>query len=204
MLTDLPPNTGLLAVEIRLTGDPDPMFVTQHLLHDAAGLPSQVEVQDIWDVLAEALEPCTTEDYSFPGGRFIYRDNAALGQPTNSFVVSGGLGVGNIVGEPVPPNVATLVRKNTSDFGRGANGRFYIPGVPEAEVDKNGTLASAYIANCQSAVDAMTALWQAIGTGWTPVVVHHGPAPDHDVEPSGIITGYAVQTLAATQRRRLR
>lgn len=110
-----------------------------------------------------------------------------------------GSAVGDITSAGVSPNTALLVTKNTADGGRGGRGRAFMPGLAEADVDTDGGIDSTYLAVAQ-------AQWADFGVafffGGAPLVVlHSAGSPITDPSP---ITSFTVQSLAATQRRRLR
>lgn len=94
------------------------------------------------------------------------------------------------------PNVAYLVRKVTGVGGRANRGRWYLPGVNEADVLWDGTIVAARVSSLQAAHDAF---FTALGvTGNDPVILHNSIAT-----PTAM-TGFQADSLAATQRDRLR
>lgn len=107
--------------------------------------------------------------------------------------------VSGTTGDPDSPNVCTLVRKITSQGGRSGRGRWYVPGARSPNIFPDGLYNTAALATLQSAVDAF---WTGMGSGsFSPVVLHGAGAP---IETPTLITGFEVQQLVATQRRRLR
>lgn len=103
---------------------------------------------------------------------------------------------GVLAGSMVPPNTAFLIRKVTEQGGRQGRGRFFIPGVPEADVDSAGGVLAVR-------VTALDTIWNTFGTtvalGGLPLVLLHSDA----LAPTQI-TGFATAARVATQRRRLR
>lgn len=98
---------------------------------------------------------------------------------------------GGITRESVPSNVAVVFRKLT---GTGVKGRFFMPGVTDANVDNAGRLDSAFLTAFNNQMPgALTQLQQA---GVTPVVqsTTQGQFP---------ITSIAAAPVVGTQRRRL-
>lgn len=212
-LTDLIGRTGKLSIEMNLLNDPDPMFVTLGLGAADPSTPVQADVDALVALVATHLAVMQTASYTIIGGRLLWNDGAGSGQPTHSFIAAPIAEIGNIVGNAVPPNTATLVKKATNDFGRGSSGRFYVPGLPEVEVEATGALTPAFRTNAQDAMDDLQAALPGQPLQWVPIVIHHGPAvnpggaphvDDHPVEPFGIVTSFQVQAFCATQRRRLR
>lgn len=105
-------------------------------------------------------------------------------------------GLGTASGTAVPPNTALCVRKNTNVGGREGQGRFFIPGIPEASVDQSGQLEAGYATAAQSVCTSFLASCEANDL---PLEVLH----NSNRSPSGITT-LSVQSRVATQRRRLR
>jgi hypothetical protein len=106
--------------------------------------------------------------------------------------VTGGLG-----GTAVPPNTTVLIRKNTGSGGRRGAGRIYMPGMDEADVSGGGDLTPVRQAAVQGFWDAFETELTAADIG--PILLHADA-----VEPPYTITSFSVQSLTATQRRRLR
>lgn len=103
---------------------------------------------------------------------------------------------GGTTGDAAPPNVTTLVKKGTSFGGRANRGRFYPPGVAEANVGPSGQIASGYLSGQQTKwTDFLTALAAAD----MPMVILHSASSD----PTPV-TRLVLDEEAATQRRRLR
>jgi hypothetical protein len=100
---------------------------------------------------------------------------------------------------PCTPNVAFLVRKSTAAGGRAGRGRFYLPGVVEAQVDGAGTIDSITITNLQA--DLNTFLSSFGAASFSPVLLHGDGAPI--TEPL-LINALTLDAKVATQRRRLR
>lgn len=105
--------------------------------------------------------------------------------------------VGPISKQPCTPNTCILVRKTTDFRGRMNRGRNYWPGMCyEDDMDSTGVLDPAdhagYQQNFQDFYDEL------VGAEVQPVILHEAPAlPTY-------VTGFAVDNVVATQRRRLR
>lgn len=106
---------------------------------------------------------------------------------------------GSASGAAGPPNFSLLVKKVTGDGGRAGRGRWFIPGLPEGQVDEGGFILQATLDDYQDRLDAF--LNDLIGQDLPPVVLHGAGSPL--VSPSEI-TSLEVQPLGATQRRRMR
>lgn len=104
-------------------------------------------------------------------------------------------------GNTQPPAVSVIVRKITARPGRTGRGRMFIPwGVQDSDVGEDGTIAGGAVESWESAIqffnDALIALEIA------PVILHNEGVPG-GVTPS-VITGWAVENVVGTQRRRQR
>jgi hypothetical protein len=106
-------------------------------------------------------------------------------------------GTGSAAGVQV--NTAILIRKITGRGGRKQRGRFFYPPVDleESIVDQAGRITTSEVVSYQSAWDDIHAA--AVTNGFPPWLLHSDPAD----EPTPI-TGFQVQSLCATQRRRMR
>lgn len=105
-----------------------------------------------------------------------------------------------------PPNVAVLVHKTTARGGRRGRGRMYIPWcLATASITEGGVVLTADVTRIQNAVIA----WAAqVATLSGPVVLLHRPSgpevtPPTTPGPPNVVTGWRVDPLIATQRRRL-
>lgn len=96
-------------------------------------------------------------------------------------------------------NTAILVRKNTPLGGRKNRGRMFVPpfNVGQQQVDQSGTLEPTLVTNLQTAWSGFRSVVQTATIEPTLFHSHPDDAPTH-------ITSFAVQGLAATQRRRMR
>ena len=103
---------------------------------------------------------------------------------------------GTASGESSAPNTAALIKKHTALGGRKHAGRMFQPGIPEVEISAAGLLDGGVATSMQSD-------WQAFLTGMdaadVPLALLHSDATAPD-----LILGLTVDSLVATQRRRLR
>ncbi len=106
---------------------------------------------------------------------------------------------GTNTGAAAPPNVSMLYRKGTSFGGRAGRGRFYLPAVPEVNVDQSGVVSATFHSQ---AVTKSANFLAALASGGVPMVVLHGLGSPLST-PSSVLT-LTVDTVVATQRRRLR
>jgi hypothetical protein len=109
---------------------------------------------------------------------------------------------GQTTGAYTSPNVAILVKK-TGVFHAGQKpGRFFLPGIPEGSIDEDGNIDSAYITGNQPSIDDF--LDGLSGAGSNQLVVVHQGSPASQAKEVTEVTALPIQTLAATQRRRMR
>lgn len=132
--------------------------------------------------------------YSYEGVAVTYM--LASG-PVNT--TSGTPALGENVLAPAPPNVSLLVSKSTPFGGRQSRGRMFLPPVwiAESNIDAGGTIAAGPVAAMQS---RLTAFMNALDTAELTPVLLHGTEATLPYE----ITSLTLQSLVATQRRRLR
>lgn len=108
---------------------------------------------------------------------------------------------GTVTGNSQTPNTACLVRKTTLAQGKGATGRFYLPGVPEGAVDDNGVIDSSFLTDVTDAILAWQLALAAVGVG--AMYVLHGEGTPLEATPSAVLACVPLAN-AASQRRRLR
>jgi hypothetical protein len=97
------------------------------------------------------------------------------------------------------PNTAWLIHKGTPFGGRAGRGRMYWPGVPDAEVDQDGSIAPATLPVHQAAFDDFIAHLNDAGLN---LFLLHGE--DSPITTPSPILSWSVDAMVATQRRRLR
>lgn len=117
---------------------------------------------------------------------------------------------GGVTGDPLPTNVAYLIRKTTTGGRRARHGRWFVAGVPEAGQIANAPSPSTVSALGTALPALLSALNQSgrpplgVGTGLydSRMVVVHRPAVG---TPSASNVGTLIlDGLLATQRDRLR
>jgi hypothetical protein len=118
-----------------------------------------------------------------------------------------GAGVGGVALTSPPANVALLCRKRTNRGGRRGRGRIYLPWYTnQTQVDEAGKVSAGTVTATQS---AMVNLLTKLTTNNVPMVVLHSPSsPNNKKGPTtpgapDLVTSVSVDSLIATQRRRL-
>lgn len=117
-----------------------------------------------------------------------------------TFVASG-------ISAKMPSNVALLVRKLSSRGGRRGRGRMYVPWLlTDTEVDDVGNVLPASRTNLQTAFNNfLTDLAAASPTGpFAPMYLLHSDGGSTNPGSPNLVTALQVDSLVATQRRRLR
>lgn len=112
-------------------------------------------------------------------------------------VASGAAGAGS--GTVQTPNTAYLIRKLTTAGGRAGRGRFFYPGVTEANVNDAGIIDSTPLGILQGVWDDFLA--DLTAADLFPVLLHSAGSP---ISGPNTITALQVDNRVATQRRRLR
>lgn len=97
-----------------------------------------------------------------------------------------------------PPNVALLVRKSTGQSGRSGRGRTYWPGLlADSEVLDNGTIQSSRVLTLQGLMDDLVGALGSENSASLALI-------NREQQVGIVVTAYQVQSVPATQRRRLR
>lgn len=111
-----------------------------------------------------------------------------------------GYGIGTSGTAAAPPQVAALVKKVTSFRGRKNRGRMYLPGgvLTDAGIGDDGSLSDVARGNLQAQIDDFRiAVDDATGAGSLCILHTDGSTPT-------LVQNLVVDTLTATQRRRIR
>lgn len=158
-------------------------------------------VQDVADavdaavaLLIRALMSVATE-YVATGAKRI------IGAITDEFLTVVNAGVGDVAGDPCPPQVAGLISLRTGFAGRTNRGRAFMYFVPESACTA-GKPTAGYVTDLQALGDALVAPVTATGSGpgdsagLFPVVLHRGTLTVTDLDNA------VARTSFATQRRR--
>lgn len=177
-------------------GDPEPMSTI--IGYDATGdfadptVEAAEAMHDLWGVVTNSLQ---SADYDLVSTTMRMAVIGGTVEAVHSGVVGGGE-----VDDAVPQNTAFLIRKLTGGVGQGKNGRLYLPGVPETDVDHDGVLGSAVVSDANL---VLLDFWNAISISddVPSTVVNHGPT---NLTSFDYILSFVLDPLVATQRRRLR
>lgn len=145
--------------------------------------------------LAGDLKDCLSTNSHYHGVDFYISDGSMVlfGSSTN------GAGDGVLTGAMSAPTVQALTKKKTLYAGRKNQGRYYLPDVPEGEVDDSGHIntSSGYFAALASLASAMTGSILTPLPSTNPILFELKTAT---VGP--VIQSYTVEEMVANQRRR--
>lgn len=179
--------------------------------YDAIGFtatPTSLKAQEAYNAFAEHLCAFMTNQYHLV--RVEMQKAVSGGVQTAEWVQDT---EGLVAQDAVPQNTAYIIRKSTTGVGAGKNGRCYIPGVREDNVNSAGTLQGTWP---DTVSDSVTLLLAEFDGGDLPLlVVNRGlrvnpldPPPRVPTEEPDPIYWYiesmACETLVGTQRRRMR
>lgn len=119
-----------------------------------------------------------------------------------------GIVTGTEPGDQESPGAALLIHKVTAIGGRRSRGRFYLPGAAGTDFGDNGAVQPAAVTKWQNAANAfLTRIVAHLGIT-DMYLLHSESSPDTEnptpVPVPTVITNLVVDSLQATQRRRLR
>lgn len=198
----IPPGFAQAAWKWELNGDPEMIYTTCGLNVGGFGGDFQAACNAAGADMFGAFPPAqTSNQWRYRG--VVLRVGQDGAPPIVFETLYNDVGTGGAT--ILPQNCAMLVRKRTASAGRRNRGRFYFPmlGILEAAVSQIGVINAADVTNAQARVDDLFSR-QTTGPNPTPPVILHS---DGGVTAPGAptpITGYGVESIIATQRRRMR
>lgn len=194
----IPAGFGLAKYVVRLVDDPDDMIFTMG--HEVT-LP--VSFQAAADQLLENVRTAMPAanwgtNYSVTKVELVVGTNAGGTGPYATFTSTGAPINGTSAGDRPLANTACLVTKQTAAPGRRGRGRIYMPGfIPSANISRAGVIDPAVLTVRQGLLEDW---FDKCVVEDVPMVLFHATAP---ATPTSV-TGLRLETLMATQRRRLR
>lgn len=174
-----------------ITGPSNPMAMVFGYINDGAQAPS-VNANFIRDSYIQHVmgSIVISNNVAFFGVDVLQNPGGQSGSATANFVGSEG-------NQSLPPQVAILVKKLTAQGGKKGRGRFYQPGITVVNVSEGGVLGAPAIANLNTAFTN----WNTdLGSVSIEMYILHSEA----LTPPFAVTGFAVDPVVATQRRRIR
>lgn len=110
---------------------------------------------------------------------------------------------GNGSFDETTPNVAYLAKKTTALAGRRHRGRWYIPFPSEGSVDEAGNVAGATITAWNTALTNVLAACADHASNVDGMVILHAAGESAIPTPTPV-TSFKLESMAATQRRRMK
>lgn len=192
----IPAGHVLLKFRFRLVGDNEEMIVTQGVETTASNNTERIQaLTDAFDSWADNVLPLQNNFYQLVGVDGVFGTGAGdLPLTSGNTPETGGSPLG-----AVPQNTAVLVKKVSNLGGRRNRGRFYVPGLPETDIDNAGNMVGASLAAWGTAMNNLQ-LGLESDSFLDRLVIFHSAAP---LTPT-IVASLAVDPKVATQRRRLR
>lgn len=198
----IPPGFAQAVYEFSLDGDQQPMVTT-------VGVDSSGAGGNFVD-LANSLQAGFNQTFraQIPSVYHLERVTLYVGQDGGAPTIFDSTGVRSNGGKAfpaIPQNSCWLIRKRTTLGGRRGRGRFYMPGVAEAQVNNIGQIEAAERAAAQTAVNNWYSTFSApsVGMPHLPYVLHRSEGFGVEPPPT-LITNFVVDAMIATQRQRLR
>ena len=200
----IPVGFGQAVYEMRLVTDPDPIVTTMgHDLSNVEGGDYDTIADRLFNSFHDAWSPIINSAYELTQVTlYVGQDGGppAVVESTETAVAFTGSS------PALPQNCAALVRKRTSAAGRRGRGRCYIPGIREDKVEATGVYLDGYEATLQAAADQWMDWLDGTepgSTAYPPVILHRSEGAGTEPPPTPV-TAFEVDSLIATQRRRLR
>jgi len=154
-----------------------------------------------------------TGNVTFTGGHYIDLDSLN-GQTGDFGPAAGHPTTGAIVGTPyLQPATAYLIHKASGSHRGTRNGRMFVPGLAESEVDEAGVVQASRVSSWNTKLALFKTACQNLftsaldgSTAWRTVHVNKAGSPDPSLWTwsSSTITSAFCDVKVATQRRRLR
>lgn len=198
----IPEGFGSAIISLRWAGDPEPMAVTLGIAGDAANEDDVITAAGgISNAFKDNVMPLLADDVELFNVELTYQLTPLPDEPIIG--ISTQTEAGSQDGTLLPQNCAYLCHKRTASGGRGGRGRFYLPGVEEANVDNLGNIDGSFLTVANAALAVfLTDLFDA-PVIQNAVVLHDSEGAFADADPH-VITTMVMDPVIATQRRRLR
>ena len=195
----IPPGYGQVSFDGIMPGTGRPWTVTQGFAHEYTN--ANQCASDAGEIWAASFLGMQIDELQFTGTRvYLGNDGAPLVGSSNT-----GAGNGAASGEPYASNACVLIKRVTALGGRANRGRMYVPGVREAGVADGANLVGTDLTNWGTVtIDYALGWFEATRD---PDHLFTAPVILHDELVGGLptpIVEFQLQSLLATQRRRLR
>jgi hypothetical protein len=195
----LPEGFGIIRHRFLLDGDPESMYVSYAVkltdgpfTADAVAQGTHEAWADLWGargsdkyVLKETTSEINAGDPDPLVGAYVHDDPGVHSSTL------------------IPQNSSWLVHKSTGFGGRRNKGRMYVPGVFESSVNDIGQVDGTAISDWNGSLATFRTAILAVA-GVSALSLLHTPSDD-DPTPTGTdVTALTMDSVIATQRRRLR
>jgi hypothetical protein len=146
---------------------------------------------------SDNIVPSMSDDVAFLECTVKLGPNDTGPTGASSFSATGGN-----VGTSLAPQVSFLVKKRTASGGKANRGRMFVPGPTEADVNSGGVVTGGVVDALQGAFGDFFS--DLVAADIAPVILHAISEAVPDPPAPTIITEFQVDSVVATQRRRLR
>lgn len=194
----IPDDHAHCVYEFTITGLADPISTTMGHYTGDVGISSPEDVANrAFDCMALSYLTILPASATLTGVTAYQRVGADLLVGLSDRAPVAGTGFAN----PAPPNVCTLVRKNTGFAGRKFRGRMFLPSVAETQIDAAGIIAGSLVTDVTAEGDDFLAALADDGIiGYAiPARLLHS-----DATAPTAITSLVCDPKVGTQRRRMR
>lgn len=205
-MAEIPNGFGQVSVRIQTPAAGGPAFITWGIRSDL-GDDASVITAAVRDAIDTAFNQALTwaatftDEYDPDQVNVLYRSSTG---DLFSFVANLTISPG-VAQDAESPQVAVLVKKSTQFAGRQFRGRMFIPGIRQAAVGDDGNLTVGAVNSVQTMVDAgADSLLQQHASRDVPMVLLHNEPLTGPTPVPSVIDNLFVESLVATQRRRLR
>lgn len=195
-MAPIPTGYVLFKFRHRLVGDLEEMICTVGAETTASTAQNRTDSCDYaFDNWRDNVIPNMANTYSIVGVDGVF--GSASGDITHTSTAAANNG--GSASAPLPQNCAVLVRKNSGVGGRANRGRLYVPGPAEGTISSTGVIDATPLAAWQTAFNNFLLGFPIDPLVGDAVIFHSDVAL-----PPTVITDFRVDSVIATQRRRLR
>jgi hypothetical protein len=188
---------------LSLAGDSEPMALTYGVKIDAlSAIDPNSMASNLRSAFVSSMSPFFNPLFTI-GQCQIYWQFSAPPTPPLVGTGSGATAGTGTAGTLIPQNTAFLAHKRTAYAGRSGQGRFYLPGVYESQVNNIGQVDSGVITALNTSLAAFRNAVRA-AADVEEMVLFHDSAGAAAGELPYFITSLDTDPVVATQRRRLR
>lgn len=191
----LPPGFIHITLQLKQGSTARAALVTMACSHVAAPW-GQTETDNLFSAITTSMTPRFDSTVSWQQLVVLVGADGEAGRFVSVGSTTGAHAAQNLL----PPNVAVLIDKQSGVSGRRNRGRMYIPFIDEGTVGASGVLTGAEQTLFQSMANSLfTNLNSSVTLKTSGAVILHSQTPTTPTP----CTKFAVESIVATQRRRL-